>query len=127
MATVLIAGRHPATIARIEAALVREGIDVLTTSTGLGAVRLAALREVRIVLLDLGLPDVDDTPIFERVLSCGVDLRVVALGENDDTSAAVSYLNRGAVDYISRPVSVTEIAARIRAQLRCVALAVEAA
>ena len=127
MATVLIAGRHPATIARIEAALVREGIDVLTTSTGLGAVRLAALREVRIVLLDLGLPDVDDTPIFERVLSCGVDLRVVALGENDDASAAVSYLNRGAVDYISRPVSVTEITARIRAQLRCVALAVEAA
>ena len=127
MATVLIAGRHPATIATIEASLVREGIDVLTTSTGLGAVRLAALREVRIVLLDLGLPDVDDTPLFERVLSCGVDLRVVALGENDDASAAVSYLNRGAVDYISRPVSVTEITARIRAQLRCVALAVEAA
>ena len=127
MATVLIADRHPATIDAIEAALAHGGIDVLTASTSLGAVRLAELPRVRVVLLDLGLPQVTDVPLFDQLIAAGRDLRVIAMAPNRDVGSAVSYLNQGAVDYLAKPISVAEITARVRAQLRCVALGAEAA
>ena len=127
MVTVLIAERRPARLAALEAALVREGVDVLTASTTLGVLRLARLSRVRVVLLDLGLPPLGETPVFDEVLASGVDLRVIALAERHDGDDAVSYLDHGAVDYLAKPVSVIETVARVRAQLRCVALASKAA
>lgn len=94
--------------------LARYGIVVDRVATGAEALR-APLNEM--VLLDLGLPDVDGIEVCRRLRLTG-DIPVIMLTARGDEADRVLGLELGADDYLSKPFSVRELVARMRAVVR---------
>jgi two-component system, OmpR family, response regulator PrrA len=117
MATVLVLEDD----ARIRAALVRElrerGHTVAPYAEGLTA--LAAITEspVDVVVLDLGLPDIDGAQ-WLRMFRAVSDAPVVVASARDDDPGIVATLDAGADDYLVKPYSMVQLEARLRAVLR---------
>ena len=97
--------------------LVREGFDPIVAATAADALRLARQEDPDVVLLDLRLPDADGREVCRtlRRESAVPILMVTARGTETDR---ILGLELGADDYIVKPFSVGEVAARIRAVLR---------
>lgn len=93
------------------------GIDVLGASDGKTALELFAAESVDLVLLDLGLPDMDGHQVVRRIRSVS-DIPVIVVSARRDQSEKVRALDAGADDYVTKPFGVEELAARIRAALR---------
>ncbi len=93
--------------------------DFRTLEAASGAEALAALRHHRpdLVLLDLGLPDVDGLDLIGRLRAAGA-VPVIVLSSRGDESAKVRALDSGADDYVTKPFGAEELMARIRAGLR---------
>lgn len=89
----------------------------LTASTGKEAVSLCASHHPDLILLDLGLPDIDGIEVIRtvRAWSSAVIIIISARGEDSDKIAA---LDSGADDYLTKPFSIEELLARIRAAAR---------
>jgi len=87
---------------------------------GSGATALAAIAEVKpdIVLLDLGLPDIDGLEVLRRVRSDTTTLPIVVLSARNDERGKVAALEAGADDYVTKPFSMGELIARLRNALR---------
>jgi DNA-binding response OmpR family regulator len=96
-------------------ALGREGYDVSVSGNGAGALAQAAGADL--VVLDLGLPDLDGTAML-RMLRGVSDVPVVVATARDDESEIVAVLDAGADDYVVKPFGVAQLDARIRAVLR---------
>jgi DNA-binding response OmpR family regulator len=71
-----------------------------------------------LVLLDLGLPDVDGLDVCRRLVGLDGALPIIMLTARDDELDIVVGLDAGAIDYVSKPFSLAPLLARIRAQLR---------
>jgi two-component system, OmpR family, response regulator RegX3 len=95
--------------------LEREGFDVTSVSTGGAALQFAA--EVDLVLLDLGLPDVDGADVC-RELRRTSDTPIIVLTARADEADRVMLLELGADDYVVKPYGLRELIARIRAVMR---------
>lgn len=97
-----------------------EGYATAVAESGKEALRLAAeLRDqLDLVLLDLGLPDIEGTAILERLRSQHIDVPVLMLTARDSTADKVRGLNAGAHDYITKPFVFEELVAHVRAALR---------
>jgi len=95
-------------------ALTAEGHHVLPAADGRTAIQ--AVREDRpdVVVLDLGLPDIDGTEVLAAVRD-GSSVPVLILSARTDTADKVGALDIGADDYVTKPFSVEELVARIRA------------
>jgi len=93
------------------------GYKVITAATGAGANALMSSRLPDLVLLDLGLPDIDGIEVLKKLREwSGIPVLVVsARGMEKDKISALDY---GADDYITKPFSAPELLARIRAVLR---------
>lgn len=98
-----------------------EGFEFDVAHAGTGGEALELFERVRphIVVLDLGLPDTDGTRILTRFVDEGVPV-VVVTGRGDEVDKVVG-LELGAVDYVTKPFSMRELLARLRAHLRHVA------
>ena len=85
-----------------------------------GARGIAAATELRpeLVLLDLGLPDMDGLEVCRSIRSADDGVIIVMLTARDEELDIVVGLDAGAVDYITKPFKLAELLARIRAQLR---------
>jgi len=94
-----------------------EGYHVLEASTGREAMNLASSHEPEVILLDLGLPDVDGEEVLKS-LPPWSRARVIVLSVRGRVQDKVSALDLGASDYLTKPFSLVELAARIRALLR---------
>jgi DNA-binding response OmpR family regulator len=94
-----------------------EGFDVITAATGEEALVLAERAAPELVLLDLGLPDRDGRDVC-RELRRSSDLPVIMLTARGTEMDRVIGLEIGADDYVVKPFSSIEVAARIRAVLR---------
>jgi two-component system OmpR family response regulator len=94
------------------------GFDVRTAASGLTA--LAAVDQFRphLMLLDVMLPDLDGFEVLRRVRERHNDVAVVLVTARDDTADKVTGLTLGGDDYITKPFSLEEVVARIRAVLR---------
>ncbi len=107
---------------RIAANLVRalqsQGYQVTHTSSGARARAVARDEQPDLVLLDLGLPDMDGLDVCRSLVADNPHLRVLALTARADEIDIVLGLDAGAVDYITKPFSLAELLARIRSQLR---------
>jgi DNA-binding response OmpR family regulator len=103
--------------ASVVAALRGAGMAVEVAATGLDAVERKAIFHPDIVLLDVRLPDVNGLDLIERFARDG-DCGVIALADNGEETARVEGLDRGADDYIVKPVPLRELAARARALYR---------
>ena len=97
--------------------LVAAGFTVTSAHTGAEALRAFAAAPPELVLLDLGLPDMDGAAVLE-IIRRTAQTPVVILSAREDEAAKVAALDAGADDYVNKPFSVAELMARIRAALR---------
>ena len=97
--------------------LERHGFTVVRTGRGSDALAEVERRPVRVVVLDVGLPDMDGFEVCRRIRS---DSRVpiLMLTARDEEADRVSGLEFGADDYLTKPFSPRELIARVRAVLR---------
>jgi DNA-binding response OmpR family regulator len=102
----------------LDAALRRDGYDVRWHPTGGDAVRDAAAREFDLAIVDLGLPDVDGLAVCQRLCELRPGCVVVVLTARDEEVDVIVGLESGADDYLTKPVGLGELRARIRAHLR---------
>lgn len=107
-----------ASIQRAVAPLLRSrGYDVETVGTGIEALRSAGERPPDLVVLDLGLPDLDGTEVCRRIRKTS-DVPIIVLSARGNEADKVAALDLGADDYVTKPFSPEELLARIRVALR---------
>ena len=94
-----------------------EGHPVRRLATGTEAVA-AAGEQVGLVILDLGLPDMDGLEVCRRLRSARPDLAILILTARDQEFDVVAGLDAGADDYLVKPFRLGELLARVRAPLR---------
>jgi DNA-binding response OmpR family regulator len=97
--------------------LEQAGFDVVRECTGAAAMHAAELRQPRVVVLDLGLPDVDGFELCRR-LRGDADVPILILTARDEEADRIVGLELGADDYVTKPFSPRELVARVRAVLR---------
>ena len=101
----------------IEMAVATQGYKTLMASNGATGISLATSWNPDIILLDLGLPDMDGLDVIRRVrMFCDSPIIVVSARHREHEK--VQALDSGADDYIAKPFSVPELLARIRVALR---------
>ncbi len=118
MSRILIVEDEPRFASFLEKGLAANGYTTKVVGDGQSATLVASDDEFDLMILDLGLPDVDGLEVLRVVRQRGVELPVVILTARDDTEDKVSGLDAGASDYITKPFSLEELLARIRARLR---------
>jgi len=97
--------------------LAHNGYHVIEAASGARAFELLRMHSVGLVLLDLGLPDVDGLEIAGRIRTQrGIPLIVISARDREETK--ILALDRGASDYVTKPFGAGELLARIRATLR---------
>ncbi|MGQ0699504.1 MAG: response regulator [Panacagrimonas sp.] len=101
------------------------GYEVIEAATGAEALRLAVARAPQLVVLDLGLPDLDGVEVIRRLREWSA-VPVLVLSVRDREDDKIGALDAGADDFVTKPFSVAELLARIRVALRRVVSAVEA-
>jgi len=106
--------------------LEREGYDVERVAAGLPAVERVQASGVDLVLLDLGLPDVDGLEVCRRIRANGYTGGVLILTARGGELDRVVGLDVGADDYLAKPFGLAELLARARALLRRAAPAADA-
>jgi two-component system KDP operon response regulator KdpE len=93
------------------------GYEVETVGSGADALRVAAERPPDLVVLDLGLPDLDGTEVCSRMRKTS-SVPIIVLSARSNEADKVSALDLGADDYVTKPFSPEELLARIRVALR---------
>jgi two-component system, OmpR family, response regulator MprA len=99
-------------------ALELEGYSVTAVSEGIAALEAASAPDVDLLLLDLGMPNIDGLTVCRRLRSAGSRLPILVLTARTEVSDRVSGLDAGADDYLPKPFSLDELLARLRALLR---------
>ena len=94
------------------------GYTTSAVETGADALAMTQTGEFDLVILDIGLPDMDGFEVLRRVRSRDKDIPVIVLTARDAVTDTVSGLEGGADDYVTKPFSFDELLARIRARLR---------
>ena len=97
--------------------LKQEGFQYLTSGTGQGALSTVVSQHVDLMLLDLGLPDIDGMEVISRVREWS-EIPVIVVSARDQDREKAAALDAGADDYLTKPFSATELMARIRVALR---------
>ena len=120
---ILVVEDEPSIAEPFAEGLVREGFDPIVAGTAADALRLARETDPDVVLLDLRLPDADGRDVC-RTLRRESDVPILMVTARGTETDRIIGLELGADDYIVKPFSVGEVAARIRAVLRRAAPAV---
>ena len=102
----------------LSASLRRDGYDVRWHASGTGAVREAAARGFAVAVVDLGLPDMDGIAVCHRVRELQPGCLVVIVTARTDEVDVIVGLESGADDYLTKPIRLGELRARIRAHER---------
>lgn len=101
----------------LRTALIGEGYRVAEADTGQGAVRAAVGQPPDLVILDLGLPDLDGLEVLKQ-LRQWLGAPIIVLSARDREQQKVAALDGGADDYLTKPFGTGELLARIRVALR---------
>ncbi|MFC8933745.1 response regulator [Rhodococcus sp. NPDC057135] len=117
MSRILVVDDEPQILRALRINLSVRGYEVVTASTGAGALRAAAERPPDVVVLDLGLPDMDGTEVLAG-LRGWCTAPVIVLSARTDSADKVEALDAGADDYVTKPFGMDEFLARVRAAAR---------
>ena len=117
MTRVLIVDDDTQLLRALRINLTARGYTVLTAADGRTALRAAGELRPDVVVLDLGLPDLDGTEVITE-LRTFTQVPVIVLSARTDSSDKVHALDRGADDYVTKPFGVEELMARLRAAVR---------
>jgi two-component system OmpR family response regulator len=115
---ILVVDDEPSITDAVGTALRYEGFDVRSEHTGRGALAAATTFLPDLIVLDVMLPDLDGLEVTRRLRSDGVRTPVLFLTARDATEDKVSGLTVGGDDYVTKPFSLAEVVARVRAVLR---------
>jgi two-component system, OmpR family, KDP operon response regulator KdpE len=116
---VLVVDDEPAIRRLLRTILSTQDYEVIEEGDGNGALECALGAETPdVMLLDLGLPDMEGLQIIRDIRSSGSVLPIVVLSNRSDEGAKVAALDLGATDYVTKPFGARELLARIRAALR---------
>ncbi len=102
----------------LRTSLTAQGFRVLEAASGREALDIAAGQAPEIMLLDLGLPDMEGLEVIRRLRGSGSQLPVVVLSSRGDEHGKVAALELGADDYVTKPFGMAELVARLRTALR---------
>ena len=122
---VLVVDDEPQILRALRINLSVRGYEVSTASTGAGALKAAAENPPDVVVLDLGLPDMDGIEVLAG-LRGWLSAPVIVLSARIDSSDKVQALDAGADDYVTKPFGMDEFMARLRAAVRRAATTVDA-
>jgi two-component system KDP operon response regulator KdpE len=114
---VLVVDDEPQIRRALRVALRANGYEVTEVENGQAAIETVALQPPDLVILDLGLPDVDGFEVCRRLREW-TQLPIIVLSAHGDDQAKVRALDEGADDYVTKPFSMPELLARMRVALR---------
>jgi two-component system KDP operon response regulator KdpE len=120
--TVIVIEDEPQMRRFLRATLVSLGYRLYEAATGQDGLAEAATRQPDVIILDLGLPDLDGLEIIRRVREW-TTVPIIVLSARDQEGDKIKALDLGANDYVSKPFGIGELLARMRAVLRHAALA----
>jgi two-component system KDP operon response regulator KdpE len=118
--TVLLIEDEPEIRRFLRTSLPVHGYRLYEATTGADGLAQAKARNPDIILLDLGLPDVDGTEVIRQVREWST-IPILVLSAREQEQAKVAALDLGADDYVTKPFGVNELLARMRAALRHIA------
>ncbi len=116
MNTIILIEDDPAISEPLARAFAREGYEVRSHGTAQGG--LADVEGADLVVLDLGLPDMDGLDVAREVRAKGLETPILILTARTDEADMVIGLDAGADDYVTKPFRLAELLARVRALLR---------
>ncbi|GAA3055505.1 response regulator [Actinokineospora globicatena] len=117
MTTVLVVDDEPQIVRALRINLTARGYDVRTAHDGAAALKAAAESKPDVVVLDLGLPDIDGAEVIEG-LRGWTTVPIIVLSARGDSTDKVKALDAGADDYVTKPFGMDELLARLRAAVR---------
>ena len=117
MTFVLAVDDDPAILRTLSINLRARGYDVETAGDGRSALQIVDERMPDVVILDLGLPDLDGVAVLKRLRAYG-QVPVVVLSARHESDDKVEALDEGADDYVTKPFDIEELLARVRAAIR---------
>lgn len=115
---ILVVEDEPGIVDFVERGLRKQGFEVESAPDGESGLELALRPTVELVVLDLMLPGISGMSVLNALHVERPDLPVIILTSRGEVEDRIAGLDAGAVDYLTKPFAVTELAARIRAQLR---------
>jgi two-component system KDP operon response regulator KdpE len=114
---VLVVDDEPQIQRFLRPALNAAGYDVIEAATGAEALKAAVTSAPDIVILDLGLPDMDGKEVIAK-LRAWSEVPIIILSARDRETEKIAALDLGADDYVEKPFGIGELTARIRTALR---------
>jgi two-component system, OmpR family, response regulator len=114
----LVVDDEPTIVSLLSASLRFVGFDVRTATNGVDALKVAEEFRPELVVLDVMLPDYDGFEVVRRLRAGGRHVPVVFLTARDGVQDKITGLTVGGDDYVTKPFSLEEVVARIRAVLR---------
>jgi two-component system KDP operon response regulator KdpE len=114
---ILVVDDEPPIRKLLRMGLSTQGYEVLDAPNGKAALELLA-KKPDLVILDLGLPDIDGLELLRRIRHLQSGLPIVVLSSRGDEAGKVAALDLGADDYVTKPFGMDELLARMRAALR---------
>ena len=116
--TILIVDDEPAIRRFLRTSLAAQGYRIAEASTGREALAALARESADVLVLDLGLPDIDGIDLLRTIRASGASVPIIVLSSRTDERGKVSALDLGADDYVTKPFGIDELLARIRTALR---------
>ena len=109
---------EPRIVTFIEKGLKKSGFDVVSTSSGKTAVTYGTHGDFDLIILDIGLPDIDGFEVLDQLRGQGVQTPVIMLTARSSAADTVAALTSGADDYMAKPFSFDELLARIGLRIK---------
>jgi two-component system KDP operon response regulator KdpE len=116
-ARVLVVDDEPQILRFLRASLGASGFEVIEAETGAAALKRAAADAPEIVVLDLGLPDMDGKDVIKALREWS-EIPIIVLSARAREAEKIEALDLGADDYVNKPFGIGELLARLRAALR---------
>ena len=118
MSRILVVEDEPRIASFLLKGLKAAGFSAQATASGAEAIERAVSDQADLIILDVGLPDIDGFSVLEQIRGQGVSVPVIMLTARSSVAARVKGLEGGADDYVPKPFSFEELLARVRLRLR---------